>query len=71
MNTKNSIINIILSVAIFAAGCILVKLNIGRLGMVGFTGYILCSVAVTVVLCTLTTKMVMRSEVGKIERKDN
>ncbi|MGN0531307.1 MAG: hypothetical protein ACI4IN_00710 [Eubacterium sp.] len=51
MNTKTNIITFIISTIIFVIGVILVKLNLGRLGTIGFAGYTLCTFSIIVAIC--------------------
>lgn len=65
MNKKLSIISYVLSVLVFAAGAVMVHLNAGLLGVIGFIGYVLTSIAVFIVICTAAVNIVLRREMKK------
>ncbi len=68
MNKKTHIMNLVMSILIFAVGRFMIGLNLGKLGIVGFTGYVLCAFAAIIVICTMAVIIVLKNEEKKNEK---
>lgn len=62
MKKKLSFIIFILSAILFVVGTILVDMNIGKLGITGFSGYVLCFLSIISAICTVVTTIIMSKE---------
>lgn len=62
MKKKLSFIIFILSAILFVVGTILVDMNIGKLGITGFSGYVLCFLSIIAAICTVVTTIIMSKE---------
>lgn len=62
MKKKLSFIIFILSAILFVVGTILVDMNIGKLGITGFSGYMLCFLSIIATICTVVTTIIMSKE---------
>lgn len=68
MKRKKEFIVSLLSTAAFIIGSILVNLNTGKVGVLGFSGYILCTAAILTLIYAAAVCIVLKSEEKKNEK---
>lgn len=57
-----------MTLIVFAIGIFGISQTVGKLGIPGFLGYVLCTISVLIALCTSVTFVVLRIEDKKNER---
>lgn len=68
MKRKKELIVFLLSAAAFIIGGILVNLNTGKVGVLGFSGYILCTAAILALIFDAAVYIVLKGEEKKDEK---
>lgn len=62
MKGKKFFISVAVSVIAFIIGLIMVNNNFGKLSMLGFVGYVLCSLSGIALLTTFVAAIVLKAE---------
>ncbi len=70
MNRKMHIANFVISIILFIIGAVTINCSTGRLSLSGLIGYLLCILALVIIICTFAVIIVLKSEEKIDERKD-
>lgn len=66
---KNNVLVLVFAILCEIAGKIMINHNFGHITVLGFSGYLLCSVGIAVIIC-LTAVVIVTKREEKYERKN-